>query len=86
MIQEQLTNKSAFAPTPSDSVDFTQCRYGFLYVGGTGTVKVTTLSGDSPTFTAVPAGTVLGGSIPLKIKRVWSTGLTATNMVVMHSE
>lgn len=87
MIPELLTNKKAFQPTLSDSVDFTQ-RYGFLYVGAAGNVKVHTLGGDDVTFNSVPAGTVLGGSMPLKITRVWSTGTTvaASNLLVMHSE
>lgn len=50
-----------------------------LYVGGTGNVKVTTVDGDVVTFNSVPAGTKL----PVWVKRVWSTGTTATNMVAV---
>lgn len=53
-----------------------------LWVGGTGTVKVT-LDGqrdtDAVTFAAVPAGTLL----PFQIKKVWATGTTATLIVAL---
>ena len=50
-----------------------------VYVGGTGAVKVTTGDGDVVTFSGVPAGDVL----PVLVRRVWSTGTTATNMVAV---
>jgi hypothetical protein len=62
--------------TPSDSTDHTfSCKN--LYVGGAGSLKVTTFGGDTQTFANVTAGTLL----PLHVKRVWSTGTTATNIV-----
>jgi hypothetical protein len=51
-----------------------------LYVGGAGNVTVTTLGGNSVTFTAVPAGTVL----PISCSHV--TAATATNIVALHEE
>lgn len=50
-----------------------------VYVGGTGAVKVTTGDGDVVTFSGVPAGDVL----PVLVRRVWSTGTTATNLVAV---
>lgn len=82
MIGELLTVKNAFVPTPSDTVDFTQCKYGYLYVGGAGNVSVVTHGGD----TVLLQGVLAGSLLPLKIKRVMVTGLTATNLVVMHNE
>lgn len=82
-----MYTRNAFTPTLSDSADISPKRsFAFLYVGGAGNVKVTTVGGDTPTFTAVPAGTILGGSVPLAITRVWLTGTTATNLVVLHSD
>lgn len=48
----------------------------FLYVGGAGNVKVTTVGQDVVTFTAVPVGTVL----PVQVVKVHSaaSGTTAT--------
>ena len=57
-------------------------RAGRLFVGGAGAVKVTTIAGTDVIFTGVVAGTVL----PVRVKKVFSTGTTATNMVVMYSK
>lgn len=68
----------AAAVTPNDSVDLAEP--SVIYVGGfgtTGAVKVTTAQGTDVTFLGVPAGFV----IPVQVRRVWSTGTTATNIV-----
>lgn len=68
----------AAAVTPSDVRDLPEI--SVIYVGGfgtTGAVKVTTAQGTDVTFTGVPAGFV----IPVQVRRVWSTGTTATNIV-----
>ena len=46
----------------------------FLYIGGSGTVSVTTIGGDLIGFAAVPAGTTL----PIQVRQVRATGNTAT--------
>ena len=51
-----------------------------IYVGGTGSVKVTTAQGDETTFVGVLAGTVL----PVQVIRVWVTGTNATNMLRVY--
>lgn len=51
---------------------------GFLYVGGTGNVKVDTAGGNTVTFTAVPVGI-----LPVIVTKVYKTGTTASDMVVM---
>lgn len=68
----------AAAVTPNDSVDLAEP--SVIYVGGfgtTGAVKVTTAQGTDVTFLGVPAGFV----IPVQVRRVWSTGTTATNLI-----
>lgn len=65
----------AAAVTPSDTVDLPTP--SVIYTGTTGAVKVTTAQGTDVTFTGIPAGFV----IPVQVRRVWSTGTTATNLV-----
>ena len=68
----------AAAVTPNDSVDLPEI--SIIYVGtygSTGAVKVTTAQGTDVTFTGVPPGFV----IPGQVRRVWSTGTTASNIV-----
>ena len=67
---------NAAAVTPNDSADLTNTARA-LYVGGTGNVKVDTAAGDTVTFSSVPAGAIL----PVRVKRVYSTGTTATTIV-----
>lgn len=50
-----------------------------IWVGTTGTVKVTTLSGDVLTIVNVQDGTLL----PIRAVLIWRTGTTASNMVAM---
>lgn len=68
----------AFAATPHDSTDESQAGRAF-YVGGAGNVSAVGVSGDAVTFTAVPAGAI----IPLRVKRINSTGTTATDIVIL---
>lgn len=54
--------------------------YGcYLYVGAAGNVSVTTLGGDTVTFDAVPAGTIL----PVQILYVNSTGTVPTSFIAL---
>lgn len=62
----------AAAVTPSDSADLAQV--SVIFVGGAGNVKVTTAQGTEVTFSGLSAGAVL----PVQVRRVWSTGTTAT--------
>lgn len=52
-----------------------------LWVGGAGTVKVVTAGGQTVTITA-PIG-ILGGTAPLNVTKVFSTGTSATLMVAL---
>lgn len=51
-----------------------------VYIGGSGSVKVTTAFGDVVTFVGLVAGTV----IPVQVIRVWETGTSATNLVRVY--
>ena len=69
----------AFAITGNDSTDLTVFPRA-IYVGGAGNVKVTTIGGDTVTFSGVLAGSVL----PVRVKRVFSTDTTATNLIGIY--
>ena len=60
------TSDTAYLSTPS-----------IIYVGGAGNVKVTTAQGDDVTFNGLLAGQV----IPVQVIRVWTSSLTATNLL-----
>lgn len=66
------------AVTPNDSTDLP--RSGILYVGTGGTLVVRTIGGDDVTLTNVPSGTF----VPVRVRRVFSTGTTASNMDVFY--
>lgn len=68
---------AADTPSLSDTVDLNNQGL-YLYVGGSGNIKVTTA--DDSTFTMI--GIVAGVWHKIIIKRVWSTGTTATNILV----
>jgi len=66
----------AFTATQSDTTDLNKTVY--VYVGGDGNVKITTEGGEDVTFNGMSAGDWL----PVKAVRIWSTGTTATNLVM----
>lgn len=51
-----------------------------LYVGTGGNVKITTSGGTTATFANVPSGTLL----PVRCRRVWTTGTTATDFTGLY--
>jgi hypothetical protein len=69
-----------FAITPDDDTDVPSVTRG-LYVGGAGTVVVV-LAGDSGAVTFV--GATAGSVLPIRVKRVLSTGTTATSLVGLY--
>lgn len=62
----------------SDTINLTTP--SIIYVGGGGTVKLTTAQGDDVTFFGLVAGTV----IPVQVIRVWSSVTTATNLLRIY--
>jgi hypothetical protein len=64
--------------TPNDSTDLDFS--SIVYIGGDGNCKVTTVRGDTVTFN----GLSQGDFIPVKVKRIWSTGTTTTNMIALR--
>ncbi len=68
---------AADTPTLSDTVNLANEGL-YLYVGGSGNIKITSV--DDSTFTMT--GIVAGVWHKIIVKRVWSTGTTATNILV----
>ena len=66
------------AVTPSDTIPL-ECTRA-LYVGGTGTLKITFADGGAVTFTNVASGTLL----PIQAVLVWDTGTTASDIVAIY--
>lgn len=69
----------AFSITPSNTVDFTVATRA-IYVGGAGAISVVTINDETVIFVGVPIGTVL----PIRAKRVNSTGTGASNLVGLY--
>lgn len=65
----------AFAVTPNDSTDLAELSLN-LYVGTAGAAKLTMLDGSVVTYANLAAG-----RHPLRVKRVWATGTTATGII-----
>lgn len=53
-----------------------------VYVGGTGSLKVDVQGGGTVTFAAIPAGTTLR----VAITKVYQTGSTVTNSVLLYHD
>lgn len=66
------TSGAAITPSDTTAVDF----YA-LYVGGAGNVKVDLFDGSTVTLNGALVGTIY----PLRVKKVYATGTTATNLI-----
>lgn len=75
MYNTTQTAKNVEAVTPNDSADLPNSARA-IQVFGAGTLKVTTIGGQTHALPSVAAGFLL----PWQIKRVWSTGTTATDI------
>ena len=72
--------RDAFAITPSDSTDLVDIPKA-IYVGATGNVVALLVDDTSSvTFVGVQAGTIL----PIRPKRVFATGTTASSLVALY--
>lgn len=65
--------------TPSDTEDLTEICRG-IWVGGQGNIKMDMADGDTVTFIGAAAGVVH----PLQARRIYATGSTATNIIVLY--
>lgn len=69
----------AYAITTADGADQANGPFRGFMVGVSGDVKVTTYGDTTATFTNVTAGVVH----PIRVKRFWATGTTATDIVAV---
>lgn len=65
-----------FAVTPNDGAELPEMTRA-LYVGATGALHVLLASGAEVTFAGVAGGTML----PIRVRKVFATGTTATSIV-----
>ena len=65
--------------TPNDSEDLARPSRALL-IGGAGNVTVDMSNGDNVTLT----GLLAGGLYPVRVKRVYATDTTATNIVSLY--
>lgn len=72
------TYENAFPTGTNDTVDIRVTQA--IYVGATGTLRVTMFGGQIVTFNGVQAGQVL----PISVIRVWTTGTTATGVIGLY--
>jgi hypothetical protein len=79
---QEAGNKASDAVTitPDDSTDLAEIPTTGLYVGGNGDIKVDMLGGTTTKLVALKAGVVY----PFEITRVYATGTTATDIVVLY--
>lgn len=70
---------SAVAITPNNSADLTDYTRG-IYIGATGTLKVDMVTGGTVTFVDPAPGVIH----PLRVKRVYNTGTTATGIIGLY--
>jgi hypothetical protein len=75
-LQSPATN--AYSATPNDDTDLAFFSRA-LNVSTSGTVRLTTVGGDVATV-FIAAGT----AFPIRARRIWATGTTATDIVVLY--
>jgi hypothetical protein len=75
---------AAYVVTPNDGADLPSVAFG-LYIGTAGTLKVDCASEASDANkVTVTFPNVVQGILPLKVKRVYATGTSATNIVALE--
>lgn len=72
--------EQASSVVPSDSADLSSGMTRGLYIGGSGDVKVDMADGSTVTFVGLAAGVIH----PLRVKRIYTSGTTATNIIAVY--
>lgn len=75
-LQSPATN--AYLTTPNDGMEL-EFFSRALNVSTSGTVRLTTVGGD-----VVTVFIVAGTAFPIRARRIWATGTTATDIVVLY--
>lgn len=69
----------AVAVAPADDTDLAWATRA-LYVGSTGSIRVTMLSGETVDFTQLQGGMVY----PLRVRKIWAGGTDAGGLVALR--
>lgn len=72
-----VTYEQAYAVTQSDTLADPSGPFAALFTGAGGTIKLTTINGQTVTLASVAAGIVM----PIATQRVWSSTTTATGVI-----
>ncbi len=91
LTQPSQQANAGFAITPSDTTDLLAdagntngYQWSYVFVAGaSGTVKVDLVVGGTVTLYGVQ-GTVLGGDMPVLVKRVYATGTAAVSLIALN--
>jgi len=87
-------SSAGFAITPNDSADISAdaaaialgMSFCYVHIAGTsGLVKVDTVDGSTISLYGTQ-GTILGTTLPLKVRRVYATGTAATSLVALKGK
>lgn len=74
-----ITFESASPVTVSDGTNDPNGPFAGIFTGSGGTIKLTTVRGETATFVSLAAGVIL----PVATLRVWSSTTTATSVLGM---
>jgi hypothetical protein len=74
--------KNGYAISPNDSADLAVSTRS-IYVGGAGNIKLELVGDAAGTFVILNSA-VAGSILPLRVRKVWSTGTTASNLVALY--
>ena len=74
-LESPATRLQAITPADGQDLEFVSRA---LAVGGEGFVRVTTVAGDDGRVFVVP-----GAPFPIRVRRIWATGTTATQIVAL---
>jgi hypothetical protein len=77
---DKLNARNAYAVTPDDNNNLPIAAF-CLWVGGAGNIKLTTVGGQTVTFSGIPAGTVLN----VQTVKIFQTGGTTATLIVALS-
>jgi hypothetical protein len=79
VVNSDVPAEYAATVTPSDTVNFARDCRG-LYVGVGGNISLLLINGTTTVFANVPTGSIL----PVRARRVNSTGTTANSIVALY--
>lgn len=80
LLDDTVSAMTAVTPVQSDTVDLARKPCRGIYVGVSGDVKINTMEGAAATYVGLAAGVIH----PIYATRIWTTGTTATSILVIY--